>query len=221
MVDNGTFRPDILGVRFFAPRPPLFSPADDGGGDGGGGGTGAGQGASTEQRTDEAPPWFRDYTAKIDKRLGDMGRQFATFQADRKGGKGDEPPAKPEGQPEGASLSRDDVKKELLTARRYGELMGKLSDKARQRLEAMEEEGRSITELLDAASLALELQADAPSNGQQRPSGPRGHGATPAAPTVSDAWPKTYGEAAKLRREKPDVLDRFIDQGLDLDRLPG
>lgn len=206
-------------MRFWS----IFSTLRNAEGEANGGGGG---GETPAEGGQEAPPaWFASYAEKIDKRLGDMGRQLAKTHEARKGKGGGETETKPEagGKPEGGSRTgptTEDVRKEMLIARRYGEVLSKLPEKARQRLEQMEEEGRSFADLFDAATLALDLQGDAASNGQERQTTPRGHGGTPAAPAVSDDWPRNWTEAQKLRREDPKKLDRMIDRGLDLNRLP-
>lgn len=216
-------------MRFWTLTALLLAPEGEGA-SGGGGGAGQGGAEGSEQASNtDMPAWAKTLTERLDKfdsRIGDMGRQMAKLNEGRKA----TPPNQttpPKGQEGGGetpplsapALSPKDVQDQISVAMAYAAAKTQLSEAGQKKLDALAAEGRSYAQLLDAANLALEL-GGAASNGQMPQNTPRGHGARPAAPTVTDAWPKTFSEAQALRKKDLAAYKKMEAQGFDITAVP-
>lgn len=216
-------------MRFWTLTALLLAPEGEGASGGGGAAGQGGAEGSTPAGNADMPAWAKALTERLDKvdsRIGDMGRQFGKLNEGRKA----QPPTptpSPKGQEGGGetpplsapSLSSQDVQAEIQVAMAYATARTQLGEAGQKKLDAMQAEGRSYAQLLDAATLALEL-GGAASNGHAPQNSPRGHGARPAAPTVTDAWPKTMSEAAALRKKDRAAYEKIEAQGFDITTVP-
>lgn len=182
------------------------------------GGGGAASSPPPPEASSEVPAWARpllETHSKLEGRLSDMGKQLARLKEERK--------ALPKVDGEAASTpvqapAAEDFRGQLKKAMAYAAVKAQLPEAAVKRLDALEQEGADYARLLDLATIAHDLRPA--SNGPQGAPSPRSHGATPATPTVTDAWPKTWSEAKALRAKSPEAYAKIEAQGFDITTLP-
>lgn len=161
-------------------------------------GTGAPANGATDTQQGEMPTWFREYAAQVDKRFEGIASKL----------RAPEPPKSAEpanGPAPAASLTMDDLR----AARAYEAVRSGLSDAARAKLDALEEEGWSYAQLQRTADLLRSVRAPANGGAPAERSAPTGLAATPAQ-SGSVAHPSTRSEFIKLMRESRTKYDALM-----------
>jgi len=153
--------------------------------------------AQTPPAADEAPAWFREYAALVDKRFEGLASKLGKAAPPPK----TEPAATPAPQ-------QPDVQDVMRSARTYGRLHGQLSEAQQSKLDALEEQGWSYDQLTAVAELLRTQRAPAKESATAGQPAPLGLAAT-AAPVGSVAHPATVGEFLDLKaknRKRYDAL---------------
>jgi hypothetical protein len=172
---------------------------------------GEGQGGDAPQPTqsaDEAPSWFREYTALVDKRFEGLAAKLSK--------------AAPTSSTEPTATSapqQSDVQDVMRSARTYGRLHGQLSEAQQAKLDALEEQGWGYDQLTAVAELLRTQRAPARESATATQVAPLGLAAS-AAPGGSVAHPATVSEYLELKsknRAKWNAL--MADPSFDPTRL--
>lgn len=153
---------------------------------------GAGDGGSSSAGV---PAWFAEFAAQVDKRFEGIAQKLKA------------PTAEPGSSP--APQSAPDVGELVRSAMAYGELRSGLTDGARAKLDALQEQGLSYAQLTAVADALRSIRA--PSHGAvtAERSAPTGLAATPA-PSVSAPTIRTISELRALKAKSEDAYRAWM-----------
>ena len=167
-------------------------------------GVGGDPGAEQQSAGDEPPAWFRAYTEQVDKR-------FEGLAAKLRG-----PAASPTAEPAATSAPQgQDVSSIVAAAMQYAELRSGLSESARGKLDSLQEQGLSYTQLSAVAETLRTVRA--PANGVAQP--PPGRAAN-AAPNSIAPQIQTISELRALRAKSADAYKAWLsDPANDIGKL--
>jgi len=167
-------------------------------------GAGGDPGAEQQSAGDEPPAWFRAYTEQVDKR-------FEGLAAKLRG-----PAASPTAEPAATSAPQgQDVSSIVAAAMQYAELRSGLSESARGKLDSLQEQGLSYTQLSAVAETLRTVRA--PANGVAQP--PPGRAAN-AAPNSIAPQIQTISELRALRAKSADAYKAWLsDPANDIGKL--
>ena len=163
---------------------------------------GAGDGGSNSSAV---PAWFAEFAAQVDKRFEGIASKLKT------------PSSEPASQP--ATQSQPDVGELVRSAMAYGELRSGLTDGARAKLDALQEQGLSYAQLSAVAEALRSVRAPANGGASAERSAPTGLAATPAM-NGAVAHPSTRSEFLRIKRENRSRYEALMaDPAFDLNKL--
>lgn len=158
---------------------------------------------------DEPPKWvanlFAQQEAKLDARLGDVGRQQAKVNerfSKLEALVAPKTENKSEGKPQTPTV---DVHEEMKAAMRFGQARAGLPQAAQEKLDAMLDDGRTFGQVLEHVEL-MRLVMGTDAGNPPAPPAKTGYGASPP-PNVSTGFAGTMSELVALR-DSDDAADR-------------
>jgi hypothetical protein len=140
------------------------------------------------QSADEAPSWFREYTALVDKRFEGLAAKLSKAA----------PTSSTEPAATSAPQQTSDVGELVRAAMAFGEIRSGLTDAARAKLDSLQEQGLSYAQLTAVAEVLRSSRAPARESATATQVAPLGLAAS-AAPGGSVAHPATVSEYLDLK----------------------